>query len=371
MRKFVITKERPNRANENNQINHSAMAEKKSEVTYSTLLKEIKSNKYRPVYVLHGEEAYYIDKLMDMIEANALSEDERDFNLTIAYGNEADVKALVAQCNSFPVMAERQVVILREAQNVGKAGNNSNLDYFSSYVSRPLESTVLVICYKHGTIPARSELMTAAKGNSQCAVMESKKVTEWNVRPVIMDYVKGAGCTIDEKSVIMLRDSVGTDLSRLFSEIDKLLLLVGSDQAITPELIERNIGISKDYNNFELEDALIRRDAAKAFKIIDYFEKNPKNNPAIVTVAMIYGFFSNLLVACTLKDKSPQNIAGELKVSPYRAKKIVDAMSKYRTVSCVNIISYLRECDAKMKGINSRQDSYALLRELIYKMLHS
>ena len=347
------------------------MAEKKAEITYSSLINEINAGKFRPVYVLHGEEAYYIDKLMEQIEANALTEDERDFNLTIAYGNEADVKALVAQCNSFPVMAERQVVILREAQNVGKAGNNSSLDYFSSYVSRPLESTVLVICYKHGTIPAKSEFMTAAKSSKPCAIMESKKVTEWNIRSVIVDYVKAAQCSIDEKSVIMLRDSVGTDLSRLFSEIDKLLLLVGNDRSISPELIERNIGISKDFNNFELEDALIRRDANKAFRIIDYFEKNPKNNPPIVTVALIYGFFSNLLVASTLKGKSPQAITAELKVSPFRAKKIVDAMSRYRTVSCVNIISFLRQCDAKMKGINSRQDSYALLRELIYKMLHS
>lgn len=347
------------------------MAEKKNETTYFSLLKEVETGNLRPVYVLHGEEPYYIDKLSDAIVNAALTEDERDFNLTIAYGNEADVKALVAQCNSFPVMAARQVVLLREAQNVGKGGNSSNLDYFSHYISRPLESTVLVICHKHGTIAARSELMTAVKGSEGCVAVESKKVTEWNVRGVINDYVKSLGCTIDEKSLIMLRDSVGTDLSRLFGEIDKLRLLVGEKGSITPELIEKNIGISKDYNNFELEDALIRKDAAKAFKIVDYFEKNPKNNPAIVTVAMMFGFFSNLLVGCTLRDKSQQGLVAELKVSPFRAKKMVEAMGRYKTASCVNIISYLRECDAKMKGINSRQDSYALLKELIYKVLHS
>lgn len=345
------------------------MAVKKETLSYIEIRNDIEKGKFQPIYVLMGEESYYIDELESLIVSHALTPDEKEFNLTIAYGLDADVRVVMNECKRYPVMAERQVVILREAQN------NKELDKFKFYAENPLESTILIVCYKHGNIKTTdkaTEFLKMLKAKSTGIVFESKKINENNVGRIITDYVVSKGGIIDTKAVSMLKDFVGTDLARIFSEVDKLFVLLGNNKQITPEIIERNIGISKDFNNFELEEAIRSKNALKAYQIINYFEKNPKNNPTVVTVGLLFSFFSNLLLARTAKVKTEQGIMDAIGTkSSYRAKLFIEAMKYYSTAGCVNVIGYLREFDTKSKGIKSRQNEYSLLRELIYKILHS
>ena len=348
------------------------MAVKRETVTFTTLSKEIKSGKFRNIYVLQGEEPYFIDRLQQLIIDTALTEDQRDFNLSLFYGNTANVREVIGTCRQYPAFSQYKVVVVREAQLIAKQpGHKDDLDLFASYAEKPLPSTILVICHKGGTLkskPFTDMLKTAKTG----VVFDSNKVREGrDLETMIVSYASSLGCTIDTKATSMLADHIGTDIARLFSELDKLSMLA-DDKNLTPLLIERNIGISKDFNNFELEDALSKRDAAKAFRIVDYFERNPKNNPSMVSVAMLFSFFSNVLLAATASDKSPDNIMSIVGTrSQWRARKFLEATRMYNTRSLVNIIGFLRECDTRSKGIGSRQDQYALLKELVYKILHA
>jgi len=245
------------------------------------------------------------------------------------------------------------------------------LDLFASYVEKPLPSTILVICHKGG--PLKSKAFTdALKANKVGVVFDSNKVREGrDLDTLIVNYANSLGCNIDNKATSMMADHIGADIARLFSELDKLAILA-DDKNISPLLIEQNIGISKDFNNFELEDALGRRDTVKALRIVDYFERNPKNNPSMVSVAILFSFFSNVLLTATSQDKSPEAIMAAVGTrSSWRARKFIDAARMYSTPSLINIIGYLRECDTRSKGIGSRQDQYALLKVLIYKILHA
>ena len=352
------------------------MAAKKEDVTFSGLLKEINAKKFRPIYILHGEEGYFIDRLEEAIVENALTEDERDFNLNIVYGADVtDIRNVISMCKQFPAMAEHQVVVVREAQVVGKLNNKGNaneLNQFKYYAAQPLTSTILVVCNKGEAIKGK-DFVDAVKKNNSGVVFRSDKLREGRpMEQAALDYIKSQGCSIDEKALSMLSSNVGNDISRLYTEIDKLKILVKDDKRITPELIERNIGISKDYNNFELEEALSRRNAKKAFEIIKYYEKNPKANPMVVTVSMLFGYFSKLLLYRAATDRSQAGLMAAVGTkSPFRVKKFEEASRYYSTLACVNIISWIRECDTKSKGIKSRQDANELLRELIYKILHA
>lgn len=350
------------------------MAEKKETVTYFSLRKEIESGKFQPIYLLHGEEPYYIDQLSDLIVDKALREDEKDFNLSIYYGSDANVREVISTCKQYPAFSQYKVVVLREAQNVNKqnGGHNKDLELLAHYAENPLRSTILVVCNKDGAIKAKSFVDMLKKQHTGVVFSSAKVRNDRDLKGVISNYAASMGCNIDMKSVQMLADFIGNDLSRMFSELDKLKLLVGADNSITPELIEKNIGISKDFNNFELEDALITRNAAKAYRIIDYFEKNPKNNPVVVTVSMLFSFFSGVLLVRASKDQSQAALMAAVGTkSAWRLGKFKEATRYYSTQSCVNIIGFLRECDVRSKGMGSRQDQYALLRELIYKILHS
>ena len=351
------------------------MAAKKEELTYFSLMGDIKAHNFSPIYILHGEEAYYIDKLQEAIIENALSPDQQAFNLTVVYGSDIpEAKPLIAACKQYPAMSKYQVVVIREAQNLGKnsRGNAAELNLFKFYAERPVASTILVICFKGGTIKAK-ELTDAIKKNKTGIIYESAKLRDGRpVEQAATGYAKSLGCIIDEKSASMLAMNIGNDVSRLFGEIDKLKLLVGADKRITPELIERNIGISKDYNYWELEDSVIQRNAAKAYRIVDYYERNPKNNPVVLTVSMLFSFFSAVLLVQTAKDRSPAGLMAACgSKSQFRLRKFEQASRNYSKRAVVNIISALRECDVKSKGIGSRQDAYRLLKELIYKIMHS
>ena len=348
------------------------MAVKRETVTFTALSKEIRSGKFRNIYVLQGEEPYYIDRLQQLIIDTALTEDQRDFNLTLFYGTNTNVRDVVSTCRQYPAFSQYKVVVVREAQLIPKQqGHKDDLDIFASYAERPLASTILVICHKGSALKSKP-FTDALKASKSGVILDSNKVKEGrDLEGLILNYANSLGCNIDHKATSMLADHIGTDIARLFSELDKLAMLA-DDNNITPLLIERNIGISKDFNNFELEDALSRRDAEKAFRIVDYFERNPKNNPPVVSVAMLFSFFSNVLLAATARDKSLDGIMAVVGTrSQWRARKFIDATREFNTRSLINIIGYLRECDTRSKGIGSRQDAYALLKELVYKILHA
>lgn len=350
------------------------MAAKREDVSFLGLLNEISAKKFRPIYILHGEEAYYIDRLEEAIVQNALSPDEQDFNLNVIYGADInDIRTVISMCRQYPAMSKYQVIVIREAQVIGKSNNKGNaneINQLKHYAAQPLESTILVVCNKGEAIKGK-EFVDTVKKNNTGVIFRSDKLREGRPMEIAAtEYIKSLGCTIDEKALSMLSSNVGNDISRLYTEIDKLKILVNEDQRITPELIERNIGISKDYNNFELEEALATRNAKKAFEIINYYEKNPKANPTVITVSMLFGYFSKMLLYRTASDKSPEALMQILGTrSAWRVKKIGEASKYYSTAACVNIISWIRQCDAKSKGMGSRQDSNALLRELIYKIL--
>ena len=307
-----------------------------------------------------------------MIIDTALSEDERDFNLSLYYGNSANVREVISACQQYPAFSQHKVVVVREAQLIAKQpGHKNDLDMFASYAEKPLPSTILVICHKGGDLKSKP-LTEALKASKTGIIFQSNKVREGrDLDTLIVSYANSLGCNIDNKATSMLADHIGTDIARLFSEMDKLSLLA-TDKNITPLLIEQTVGISKDFNNFELEEALARRDATKAYRIVDYFERNPKNNPSVVSVSMLFSFFSSVLLVATARDKSIDGIMAIVGTrSQWRARKFIDATRMYNTRSLVNIIGFLRECDTRSKGIGSRQDQYALLKELVYKILHA
>ena len=348
------------------------MAVKRETVTFTALSKEIKGGTFRNIYVLQGEEPYFIDRLQQLIIDTALTEDQRDFNLTLFYGNTANVRDVISTCRQYPTFSPNKVVVVREAQLIAKQpGHKNDLDLLASYAEKPLSSTILVICHKGGALKSKP-FTDALKATKNGIVFSSNKVREGrDLETLIVSYANSLGCNIDSKATSMLANHIGTDINRQFSELDKLAILA-DDKNITPLLIERNLGISKDFNSFELEDALARRDAAKAFRIVDYFERNPKNNPTVQVIAMLFSFFSGVLIASTARDKTPEGVMALVGASSqWRARKFLEATRMYNTRSLVNIIGHLRECDTRSKGIGSRQDQYALLKELVYKILHA
>lgn len=332
-------------------------------VTYPAILKSLRSQKdIAPVYLLHGEEAYYIDELVKAFES-LVPEEERDFNLFTLYGPETDAESIMDLCHQYPMMAERQVVIVKEAQTM----RADALNKLHSYVSRPNPSTVLVISCR-GEQAKGKDFLAAVRKNG--VVFESKRLREQHVIPVISDLIAEKGLNVDQKSLSMLKDYVGTDISRLYNEIDKLALILGEGATVTPESIERNIGISKDYNNFELLNAIINRQIDRCFRIIEYFRINPKNNPAIVTISTLFGRFQNLLVYQYTKDKTPSGYMAALDLKNQWALRDYETASRnYNVRQTIEIISAIREADAKCKGIGSRQNEYAIIKDLVFHIL--
>ena len=334
-------------------------------MTYEDIAKNIKNGKFAPVYLLMGEEDYYIDRISDYIVEKALDENEKEFNLTIMYGLDTDVASIVNNAKRYPMMSEHQVVVVKEAQNIRA------WDDLSFYLQKPLESTILVICYKHGTMDKRKKIV--AEIEKKGVVFESKKLKENMLPAFITTYLKRRKMEIEDKAAEMMADFVGNDLNRMAGELDKLIITMPAGKnRITPEEIERNIGISKEYNNFELKNALIARDTLKANKIVKYFNDNPKNNPIQPTLTILFNYFSNLMVAYYAPERSDNGVAAYLGLkSPWQAKEYLAGMKAYSGVKTMNIITQIRLCDAKSKGIGNVSLSQGeLLRELVYFILH-
>lgn len=337
----------------------------KQEITYDAILQELKAKHYYPIYYLMGEESYYIDLLSDYIATNVLTDTEKEFNLTVVYGSDTDVPTIISAAKRYPMMAEHQVVIVKEAQSL------RGMEDLSYYLQKPQKSTILVFCHKHGVLDRRKKLASEIE---KCGILfESKKLKETQLPAFINLYFKRRGYDIEPKAISMLADFVGTDLSRLTGEMEKLIITLPAKQArITPHQIEQNIGISKDYNNFELRSALIEKDISKANRIIKYFEENPKNNPIQVTLSLLFTFFSNLMLAYYAPQKTEQGIASFLGLKNiWQSKEYMAAMRRYSGVKTMQIIGEIRYADAASKGVKNSSSSDAdILRELIFKILH-
>ena len=337
----------------------------KQEITCEDILKELRAKQYRPIYYLMGEEPYYIDVIADYIADHVLTETEKDFNLTVIYGGDVDSASVINAAKRYPMMSEYQVVIVKEAQAI------RNMEELSFYLQHPLNSTILVICHKHGVLDRRKKLAAAIE---KCGILfESKKIKDSQLPAFINGYMKRKGVDMDPKATAMIAEFVGIDLHRLTGELDKLIITLGKGRGrVSPELVERNIGISKDYNNFELRSALVEKDILKANKIVRYFEENPKTNPFQMTLSLLFGFFSNLMLAYYAPEKSEQGVADFLELkNAWQAREYLSAMRKYSGVKTMQIIQELRYTDAKSKGVgNSSAQDGELLRELIFKILH-
>lgn len=337
----------------------------KQELSCDDILKELRAKQYRPIYYLMGEESYYIDLIADYITDNVLSETEKEFNLTVVYGADVDIATVINAAKRYPMMSEYQVVIVKEAQAI------RNMEELSFYLQKPLNSTILVICHKHGTLDKRKKLV--AEVEKVGILFESKKIKDSQLPAFINSYMKRKGIDMEPKASAMLADFVGTDLSRLTGELEKLIITLPAGQKrVTPEQIEKNIGISKDYNNFELRSALVEKDILKANKIIKYFEENPKTNPIQMTLSLLFNFYSNLMLSYYSPEKTEQGIASWLGLkSPWAARDYLTAMRRYNGVKTMQIIGEIRYADAKSKGVgNSSLNDGALLRELVFKILH-
>jgi DNA polymerase-3 subunit delta len=321
------------------------------------IVADIRNGNFKPIYFLMGEEAYYIDQIADYIEANALDESQRDFNQMILYGRDVSIDDIVGQSKRFPMMAERQVVIVKEAQDLSRT-----IEQLVSYAENPQPTTVLVICYKYKTLDKRKKLYKTL--SKQGELFTSKKLYENQVPDWIRRVLKGRGYTIAPKAAQMLVEFIGTDLSKINNELEKLQLIVSVGTEISPEIIEENIGISKEFNNFELQKAIGERNIKKAYSIAQHFAQNPKNHPLVMTVALLYSFFNKLLKYHALPD--PSAAPKVLGVSPYFIKDYQVAARNYPMKRVSAIIKGIRVVDMKSKGVGAHNMSQGdLLKELL------
>jgi DNA polymerase-3 subunit delta len=336
----------------------------KQGVSYDQVMSDLRRSAYKPIYLLMGEEAYYIDKISDFIQANVLDENQREFDLTVVYGKDTDMVNIVNAAKRYPMMSPYQVVIVKEAQLI------KNWESLQFYINNPLKSTILVFDYKYGTPDKRKKWVQDI--SKMGVVFESDKLRDYEMSAWINSYARSKNVTIDEKTIGMLTEFLGTDLSKVANELDKLqLTMPANSNRITPEHVEKNIGISKDFNVFELQAALIEKKTLKANRIIRYFAENKKNNPMVMVLPQLFNLFSNLMIYHYLSDKSQGTVASELKINPYFVKQYEQAAKNYGAWKTMNIISWIRETDARGKGVESNAvNEVDLMKELIFKILH-
>jgi DNA polymerase-3 subunit delta len=340
-------------------------------MTASEIIKNFQQKKYKPLYLLHGDEPYYIDLVGNYIEHKLLPDAEKGFNQTVLYGKDTDVMAMLGAAKRYPMMADFQVVLVKEAQDMkwgSDEADKKSINPLLNYLENPLPSTILVFCYKHGKFDKRKKTYKAIEKNG--VIFESTSLYDSKIPAWIEDIVAEKGYKINQQASLMLAEYLGNDLSRIANELEKLMLNVASGQEITLKHIQENIGISKEYNVFELQTALTKKDAFKANQIINYFEANPKANPVVLVLGNLNNFFSKVLTYHYVKDKSPQSVARELGVSPYFVKDYEQAARSYNYGKTMQIISYLREYDVKSKGVDSNTDHGGLMKELVFKILH-
>ena len=334
--------------------------------TYAGIMADLKARKFSPIYYLMGEEPYYIDKIADYIAENVLRPEERDFNLMVMYGSDVSAVQVADTAKRYPMMSDYQVIIVKEAQNI------RNTDALEAYLKNPPASTILVMCHKNGVLDRRKKL--AATVEKVGVIFESKKMRERDLPAFIESYLRQHGASIDPKSQQIIADSIGADLNRLIGELDKLLIsLPENDRRVTPMVVERQIGVSKDFNSFELRDAVVRRDVFKANQIVKYFNENPKAGSLYSFLPMLFNYFQNLMIAFYCPQRNSQEaLAKWLDLrSPWAAKDYITGMQNYTGMKVLQIISQFRVIDAKSKGLdNPNTPSEELVKELIFFIFH-
>lgn len=341
------------------------MADKKTP-TFDAIMSDLKNRQFAPVYILMGDESYYIDLISGYIAEHALAPEEQDFNQTVVFGADTTAAQLADMARRYPMMAEFQVIIVKEAQNI------RSWDALEKYLDKPVKSTILVICHKNGTIDRRKKFVSKAEGVG--VVFESKKKRDYEIPAFVESYLRTKNATIDRKSAQMIADHIGADLSRLTSELDKVLVSLPDDHRnITPEVVEEQIGVSKDFNAFELRNAVINRDIFKANQIVNYFDKNPKSGSIFAFLPMLFNYFQNLMIAYYAPNRGDKNELArflDLK-SSWGVNDYLTGMRNYSGVKVMQIISKFREIDAKSKGLDNPNTPVGdLMKELIFFILH-
>ena len=342
------------------------MAEAKN-VSFEGIMRDLEARKFVPVYYLMGDEPYYIDKIADYIAEHVLQPEERDFNQTILFGSDVTASQIADAARRYPMMSEYQVLIVKEAQNV------KNTEALEKYFKAPMSSTILVMCHKNGTIDGRKK--EYVKAISAAGVLfESKKLRDRDLPGFVENYLKARRVGIDPKSTQMIVDNIGADLSRLTGELDKVILSLPEDnRKVTPQIVEEQIGVSKEFNGFELRDAIVNRNVFKANQIIKYFDENPKAGNVYSFLPMLFNYFQNLMIAYYApNNKSQEGVAEWLELrSAWAAKDYMIGMRNYTGMKVMQIISKIREIDAKSKGLdNPNTPSGELMKELIFYILH-
>lgn len=341
------------------------MAESKT-VTFDGIMRNLKARKFAPIYYLMGDEPYYIDKIADYIASNVLKPEERDFNQMVMFGSETSASQIADAAKRYPMMSEYQVIIVKEAQNI------RNTDPLDFYLQKPLSSTVLVMCHKNGTLDRRKKI--ASMIEKVGVLFESKKLRDRDLPVFIESYLRNNGTSIDPKAQQMIADSVGADLTRLVGELDKLLLAMPeADKRVTPQIVEDQIGVSKDFNTYELRDAIVNRNVFKANQIIKYFDENPKAGNVYSLTPILFNYFQNLMIAyyCPQRN-SPEALAKWLDLrSAWQTRDFQTGMRNYTGMKVMQIISKIREIDAKSKGLdNPNTPAGELMKELVFFILH-
>jgi DNA polymerase III subunit delta len=328
----------------------------------------IKAKKYEPVYILQGEETYYIDLISNYLEEYVLSDSEKGFNQVVLYGKDVTVANILTQAKRFPMMADRQVVIVKEAQDIQDLQKDTGIKLMLSYLANPLTSTILVLCHKHKTLDKRKEL--GKKADQLAVSLTFKKPYENQLPEFITGYVSEKGFRIEDEAVRVLAEYVGNDLSRLANEIDKVLIDSTKETPIKKDTVMSLVGMSKEYNIFELQKALINNDVYLAARIVAYIERNTKKNPVIPMVAFLYSFFSKVLIAVSLRASSEKELVTALKISPFAARDYSQASRRYSIEKVIENISLLKQADLKLKGVNSGSETEGdILKELIFRLM--
>jgi DNA polymerase III subunit delta len=332
-------------------------------VKFDQIIADLKNKIYSPVYFLTGEEPYFIDSISDFIEENVLSVTEKEFNQTVIYGLDTDVQGLMSLARRYPMMSNYQVVIVKEAQNIDE------IEDLLPYIENPLSSTILVICYKFRKIDRRKSFAQKIAKNG--VLFESKKIYDNQTGNWIESYLKQNGFTITPKATAIMADYLGNDLGKIVNEASKLMLNIRPGELITESHVEQNVGISKDFNVFELQNAIGEKNVLKANRIINYFAANPKENPLVKVITILYSFFSKLLIYHQLTDKSRNQVASALGVNPFFIGDYEKAARNYNLAKLRQITAYLREYDLKSKGFDNVSASDGeLMKELLFKILH-
>ena len=327
------------------------------------IVKDIDDKKIKPIYFLMGEEPYYIDKLSDYIETNVLTEEEKGFNQTVLYGRDIEIEDIISTCRRYPMMSEYQVVIVKEAQDLSRTISN-----LESYVLNPTPTTILVICYKYKTVDKRTTLSKALPKKG--LLFESKKLYDTALPQWLKRVLSGKKLDIEPKASAMLLEFLGNDLSKIANEVDKLAIILPPGSIITPEIIEKNIGFSKDFNIFEFQKAIGQKNVIKSYSIAYYFHENPKDHNVIAVTGILFSFFSKVLQFHGLKDKSPKNVASALKINPYFVGDYETAAKNFQMKKVSQIVASLRDIDIKSKGVGASLNDKELYKNLLFTIFN-